>query len=287
MISIASERLTVRVDPLGAELQSLTDAQGREYIWSGDPAFWTGRAPLLFPIVGRLNDDRLHVDGQAYPMEKHGFARRLQFEVVHHDAASVRFRLTDCEATRKSYPFAFELGVDFTLVGERLEMTAHVNNPGRGPLPASLGFHPAFTWPLPGGDRAAHAVMFDHPEAGPLRQLTPEGLIDPRPRPSPVDGTRLALADDLFAADALIWTDLESRGLSYGAPEGARLDIEFPDTAQLGIWTKPGADFLCIEPWAGYADPVGFAGDFRDKPGVIKIAPGLSRSFRMNVCVRT
>ncbi len=287
MISIASDRLTARIDPQGAELQSLTDVQGREFIWSGDPAFWAGRAPLLFPIVGRLNDDRLHVDGRAFTMEKHGFARRSRFEVVRHDAASARFRLTDSDVTRRTYPFAFKLGVDFALDGDCLSMTALVHNPGRAPMPASFGFHPAFAWPLPGGDRAAHAVVFEHPEEGTLRQLTPEGLVDPHPRPSPVDGNRLSLADDLFTDDALIWTDLASRRLSYGAPAGARLDIAFPDTAQLGIWTKPGAGFLCIEPWAGYADPIGFTGDLRDKPGVIEIAPGTSRAFRMNVCVRT
>ena len=287
MIKIASDQLTARVDPRGAELRSLTDAQGREFMWSGDPAFWTGRAPLLFPIVGRLNGDALRVDGTVFPMEKHGFARRLAFDVVRHDAESALFRLTDSATTLAVYPFAFVLDVEVALFNDTLSMTAAVRNPGKTPLLASFGYHPAFAWPLPGTERGAHAVVFEQAESAPLRQLTPNGLIDSRPRLSPLEGNRLDLGDDLFKDDALIWTDLTSRRLTYGVPGGPHLDIAFPDTPYLGIWTKPGAGYLCIEPWAGFADPDGYAGEFRDKPGVIDIAPGAERTFRMNVSVRT
>jgi len=287
LIEIASAQLTAHIDPQGAELQSLTNAQGDQFMWSGDPAFWTGRAPLLFPIVGRLNSDVLRVDGTAYPMEKHGFARRTCFEVVRHDAGSAVFRLTDSAATRAAYPFAFDLSIAFSLVGETLSMIATIRNPAVAPLHASFGFHPAFAWPLPGCDRACHEIVFEHEEAAPLWRLTPAGLVDPHPRRSPVKGRQIDLDDDMFAEDALIWTDLRSRRLSYGVPKGPQLDIAFPDTPQLGIWTKPGAGFLCIEPWAGYADPEGYAGEFSDKPGVIEIAPGAERLFRMDVAVRT
>ncbi|UVO55161.1 aldose 1-epimerase family protein [Sphingomonas sp. SUN039] len=287
MIGISSGALTARIDPQGAELQSLTDVRGREYMSSGDPAFWSGRAPLLFPIVGRLNDDMLRVDGQSYTLEKHGFARRVRFEVVAHDASSVRFRLTDSPATRAMYPFAFTLDVLFAVAGDTLAMTVIIRNPGNAPLPASFGYHPAFAWPLPGAERAAHEVVFECDEPAPLRRVTPEGLIGPDPKPSPVDGNSFALTDALFADDALVWTDLDSRRLSYGVPDGPHLDIAFPDTPHLGIWTKPGAAFVCIEPWAGHADPEGYSGDFRDKPGVMGIAPGAARSFRMDVTVRT
>ena len=287
MIEIASATLTARIDPTGAELQSLTDAQGREYMSSGDPAFWTGRAPLLFPIIGRLNGDTLCVDGRDYALEKHGFARRSRFDVIDHDASSVTFRLTDSAATRAIYPFAFELDARFAVTGTTLAMTAIVRNPDDVPLPVSFGYHPAFAWPLPGAYRAAHEIIFARDEPAPLRRVTPEGLIDPLPKDTPVTGNRFTLADDLFADDALVWTDLNSPGLTYGEADGERLDIAFPDTPHLGIWTKPGAAFVCVEPWAGHADPVGYTGEFRDKPGVISIAPGTSRSFRMDVTVRT
>lgn len=285
-VRIASGILAAEISPDGAELQSLIDAQGRAYLWSGDPAFWTGRAPLLFPIVGRLNDDTLRVDGRAYTLEKHGFARRSRFNIVRHDASSVMFRLTDSPATRAAYPFAFALDVHFALVDAALAMTATVRNPGQVLLPASFGYHPAFAWPLPGGDRAAHAIVFERNEPALLRRIAPDGLIGPEPKPSPVAGDRFTLTDDLFTDDALVWADLNSRRLTYGLPDGPNLDIAFPDTPHLGIWTKSGAAFVCIEPWAGHADPKGYTGDFADKPGVFHIAPGAEQQFRMTVTVQ-
>ncbi len=285
-IRIASGALAAEISPDGAELQSLTDAQGRQYMWSGDPAFWTGRAPLLFPIVGRLNDDRLRVDGKVYSLEKHGFARRSRFELIRHDASLAAFRLTDSPATLAVYPFAFQLDAQFALVDATLEMTVTVRNPGDAPLPASFGYHPAFAWPLPGGEREGHEIVFERNEPAPLRRITPEGLIDPAPRASPIVGDRFTLADVLFEDDALVWTDLNSNRLTYGTPHGAQLDIAFPDTGAIGIWTRPGAGFVCIEPWAGHADPVGYAGPFADRTGSFQVPPGADRQFRMNVTVR-
>jgi galactose mutarotase-like enzyme len=287
MIEIASDRLRAAISPLGAELQSLTDAEGNEYMSSGDPAFWGGRAPLLFPVIGRLNGDALRLDGQSFAMEKHGFARRSTFKTVAHEAGRARLRLTDNAATRAHYPFTFELDAEFAVVANTLAMTATVRNSGNAPLPFSFGYHPAFAWPLPGGGaRAAHEIVFACDEPAVLHRVTPEGLIGPEPKASPVMGNRFTLTNALFEDDALVWTELKSRALRYGAPEGTALDVAFPDTPHLGIWTKPGAAFVCVEPWAGHADPQGYVGDFRDKPGVMTLDPKAERSFRMDVTVR-
>lgn len=284
-IAIASEGLAARINPFGAELSSLTDAAGREYMTDADPAFWSGRAPLLFPIVGGLAEDTLRVGGQAYRMPKHGFARRSPFTVQEHAADRAVFRLEDSADTGASYPFAFALDMAFTLSGMTLEMAATVHNTGDVPLPFSFGYHPAFAWPLPGGaEKAAHRVVFEHEEPQPIRQLDKaSGLIRAEGAPSPVEGRELALDPELFRQDALIWTELHSRHLSYGAPGGAWLDVAFPDSPMLGIWQVPGARYICIEPWQGHSDPLGYSGDFRDKPGVVTLAPGASRNFRMDV----
>jgi galactose mutarotase-like enzyme len=287
LVTITSGHLTARINPLGAELWSLTDRQGREYMTDADPAFWTGHAPLLFPIVGALNGGAYRLDGQAYDLPRHGFARHGAFAYYAAEDDAVLFDLADDDATRTVYPFAFRLGMSFLLDGWTLRMAATVENRGDMPMPFSFGYHPAFAWPLPGGaEKAAHHIIFAAPEPQALRQLDlGSGLALPAPRPTPVEGDDLPLDAALFEADALIWDDLNSRSLAYGAPGGARLDIAFPDTPMLGIWQKPGANYLCIEPWQGIADPVGYAGDFRDKPGVVTLAPGDSRSFRMDVTV--
>lgn len=288
LIEITNGDLTARINPLGAELWSLTDAQGREYMTDADPAFWGGHAPLLFPIVGALGDDTLRLDGREYAMPKHGFARRSVFTAVHAEGGSARFRLTDSPDTRASYPFGFVLEVSYRLEAMTLFTEVTVNNPNMEALPFSFGFHPAFAWPLPGGAaKAAHKLVFERDEPQPIRQVgRSSGLLLPETVATPVKGRELALCEDLFHADALIWDKLASQSLSYGADGGRWLDTAFPDTTSLGVWQVPGARYICIEPWAGHADPEGFAGDFREKPGVVLLEPGATRSFRMDVSLR-
>ncbi|MDB5703988.1 MAG: aldose epimerase [Sphingomonas bacterium] len=275
LVEIASGDLSAAINPFGAELTHLRDARGRELMTDADPAYWTGHAPILFPLVGRPNGDMIRIDGVEYPMKQHGFARRMPFELMRHDASSALFRLADNEETRAVYPFAFALEIGFAISGATLKIEARIANYGDAPMPASFGWHPAFAWPLPYGEpREDHRIVFEQDEPEPLREIMPGGLIGPTPRPSPLDGRTLMLRDDLFANDALVWDGIHSRRVTYGAPAGPCLDIAFPDTPKLGIWTRPGAHFVCIEPWHGIADPEGYVGDFRDKPGVFEIAPG-------------
>ena len=284
MIEIGNGTLSARIDPLGAELVSLCDPEGRELMTDADPAFWTGHAPMLFPVVGRLNDDTLRVDGRSYPMKQHGFARRRLFELAESSDTHATFVLRDDAETRAAYPFAFELRATYRLDGATLLTEIEVINPDlTATLPASFGFHPAFAWPLPGGGaREGHRVLFDMDEPDALAALD-GGLIGSGTRASPLDGRTLDLADDLFRDDALIWMAPRSRSVRYGGTTGPQLSIAFENLPTLAIWTKPGAAFVCVEPWQGHADPVGFSGDIRDKPGIVAIPPGGSRRFAMTV----
>lgn len=276
-ISLSSPQLRARIDPLGAQLSTLQDGEGRDLLWDGDPSVWAGRAPLLFPIVGELAGGAYRVGSAQYRLPRHGFARRRQFTVVSADPTEATFRLTADEATLQVYPFHFELDVRFVIVGAALSVIASVRNPGTTPLLASFGFHPALRWPLPfGGARAAHLIEFEKDEPEPVRRLNGEGLLSATRHPTPVSGRRLALADDLFTDDALIFDAIRSRSVTYGADDGARVRVTH-DAPYLGVWTKPGAGFICIEPWHGIADPVGFAGDFSAKPGVFAVAAGGER----------
>lgn len=290
-ITLTSGALTAQVNPLGAELSSLRDPAGRELMTDADPAFWAGRAPLLFPIVGRLAGDQLRVDGRAYAMKQHGFARRMPFEVVEAGEARAVFRLIDTAETRAAFPFAFRLKVAFTLSDATLAIDVTIANPANTPLPASFGFHPAFAWPLPyGAAREAHRIVFEADEPAPVKRV--EGGLIAGDRTSPLHGRTLALSDALFANDALVWTGVRSKRVRYGADIGPQLEIAFPDTPDLGIWSKPvpagepGARFVCIEPWHGHADPVGHEGEFRDKPGVFEVAPGGSKRIAMSVTLK-
>ncbi|WP_447763929.1 aldose 1-epimerase family protein [Sphingopyxis panaciterrae] len=287
LIAIANEFMEADIAPLGAELFSLRDAAGREMMTDADPRWWTGRAPLLFPIVGRLAGDRYRLGAAEYALPQHGFARRREFALIDKQPSSARFRLEADAETRAVYPFAFELIVDFALEGAALAICVTVANRGDEDMPFSFGFHPAFAWPLPFGARAdAHRIRFDTDEPAPVRRVAPgTGLIGPGTEPSPVSGRELAPASGMFERDALIWDRLASRGLSWGADGTPGLRIEFPDTPWLALWQKPGAHYLCIEPWAGMADPFGFNGEIWEKPGIMRLRPAQQRQFRLRIAI--
>ncbi len=286
LTKITSDRLSASVSSLGAELRTLADAHGRQLQWDGDPAVWSGRAPILFPVIGMLKGGRYRLGTDSYAMPKHGFARHSMFDVIQQAADAVTLRLAANEATRAIYPFAFRLDIAFRIGGATLDIAATIANEGDTPMPASFGFHPALRWPLPFGHaRADHAIRFAQPEPAPIRRVDTDGFLTPTPHPTPVDGDTLALRDDLFVDDALIFDRLFSRRVIYGAPTGPHIEVRFEEFPTLGVWTKPGANFICIEPWQGFSDPVGFAGDLRDKPGIALVAPGTSLCLGMSIAL--
>jgi galactose mutarotase-like enzyme len=288
LVRIAGEGLSAAINPLGAELHRLQDADGNDLLWDGDPAFWTGRAPILFPIVGAVSGGVIRVDGQEYPLAQHGFARRRTWDLVEQAPDAATFRLESNDETRAVYPFEFRLDMRFSIEGTRLSMVATLANPGTEPLLASFGYHPALRWPLPGGAaRGAHRILFAEDEPAPIRRIDADALFRPDTLPSPVESRALQLDDALFEDGAIIFDRLASRSLRYGAPGGTTIGVEFPDMPLLGLWTKPGAGYICIEPWHGHADPVGFAGEFRQKPGILEIPPGINRIFTMRIDIRT
>ncbi|MGX9426599.1 MULTISPECIES: aldose 1-epimerase family protein [Bradyrhizobium] len=280
---IRSDAITATIKAAGAELCSLKSADGLELLWQAGPE-WPRHAPLLFPIVGRLKNDELRHRGKTYPMTQHGFARDQRFEWVSREDASCKLVLVDNDATRAGYPFAFRLEVTYAARGADLEVTFEIANPGDETLPASLGGHPAFGWPLlPGLAKQAYTLTFPDDEPAPIRRLE-GGLMRPDAQPSPVKGGTLALSEGLFDDDAVILDRLASTSVRYAADRGPSIEVAWDGFRELGIWSKPGGvPFLCIEPWHGYASPVDFDGEFTGKPGLMQIAPGASRSLSYRI----
>jgi galactose mutarotase-like enzyme len=283
-VSLSSDELSADVDSQGAQLSRLRDPEGRDLMWDGDPAVWTGRAPLLFPIVGVLVGGTYRLDGDVYALSRHGFARGKRFDLIDATPATAAFKLKADAASLKIYPYDFELDVQFAIEGPTLSITTWVRNAGEAAMPASFGYHPGFRWPLPfGRSRASHFIEFANDEPAPMRRLNADGLLMPQPQPTPITNRRLALSDALFQDDVIIFDEIRSPSVIYGAADGPRLRISYPDTPYLGIWTKPGANFICIEPWHGIADPEGFSGDLRAKPGIFMVAPGSAMPMRMGI----
>ena len=284
-VSIRSDKLAAEIDPQGAQLSTLKDGI-LDLLWDGNPALWAGRAPILFPIVGALVGGSYRLGTETYHLSRHGFARGKAFAIVNTTPSTALFRLSADAVTLQVYPFRFELDVQFAVDGATLSVTTTVRNKGNEDMPASVGYHPGFRWPLPYGQpRASHFIEFDANESAPVRRIGTDGLLIAAPVATPVVGRRLALDDALFQDDVLIFDRLESRSLTYGSDAGPRIRVSFPDAAYLGVWTKPGAPFICIEPWHGITDPQGFTGDFKDKPGVFVLAPGESLSTTMTIAL--
>lgn len=281
---IRSGGLSATVKAHGAELCSLNGG-GVEFVWQAGPE-WPRHAPLLFPIVGRLAGDELRHRGKTYRMTQHGFARDSRFAWAERGESRCTLVLEDSETTRALYPFAFRLTATYTLDDAGLDLTLTIANTGKETLPASLGGHPAFNWPLrPGLAKESYALTFTGAETSPVRRLD-GGLLRPATEPSPVKGAVLSLSESLFIDDAVIFGRIESNAVRYAASTGPWLKMSWSGFRELGVWSKPpGAPFLCIEPWRGYASPAGFDGEFTDKPGLMHIAPGAEErlSFRIEV----
>lgn len=279
---IANAYLSIDVSPLGAEMQSITTSDGADWLWNGDAAFWTGRSPVLFPIVGKAPDDTLLIDGQSYPMAQHGFARRQEFSLETASATACRFVLEASAQTRAVYPFDFRLSVEHSLDGPALTVSAAVENLGAEPMPFGVGFHPAFRWPLPGADGRPHSIVLGN-GAEPERQPLEMGLLSREREPSPFDKGRLVLAQSLFDNDALIFPQGAGECLTYAAEGGPSLAFRFEALPNLALWTKPGAPFLCIEPWHGTAAEHDGSRELKDRPHTSVLASGESQRFAFTV----
>jgi galactose mutarotase-like enzyme len=283
-VPLSSADLHVEINPLGAQLSVLRDRSGRDLLWDGDPKVWAGRAPILFPIIGEVAGGTYRLGSKTYRLSRHGFARGKLFEVVTAAASSATFRLKADESTLQIYPFQFELEVHFAVNGATLSVKTSVRNMGTGNMPASVGYHPAFRWPLPFGQpRLGHFIKFADDEPAPIRRLDSKGLLTAELHPTPVSNRRLMLEDALFQDDVVIFDDFRSRSVTYGAAAGPRIRVSYPDATYLGIWTKPGANFVCIEPWRGIADVEGTSGDFTTKTGAFSVAPGEAQTIDMAI----
>jgi galactose mutarotase-like enzyme len=258
--------VSVRIATHGAELRSLQHA-GQEYIWQGDPQWWSYSAPLLFPVIGRLPDGQINHLGKTLRLPAHGFARELAFAVEDAGPAHAELILPASPETLAMYPFEFELRVRFALLDNGLVQQVRIANCGSEPMPASFGFHPAFCWPVRQSGRNAHRVQFTHPESVEAYRIDKNGHLVPRELQLDIHGHSLALDDALFADGAVVLNPVVSTGLEYQDQDGRLLTLSWSGCAQLGLWTIPGAPFVCFEPWCGHPSPSGFAGELSEKPG--------------------
>jgi galactose mutarotase-like enzyme len=288
MTILENQFLKVSIDTKGAQLSSLRNkVTGVEHMWQADPTVWPWHAPNLFPIVGQLANDELLVDGEKYSMKRHGFARQSEFIKLESNDVSASFSLPYCEKTLEVYPYKFDFQVMYTLIENALRVTYKLINRDKKTVYFSVGGHPAFNVPFNAGENYEdYYVEFETNEKLDIHLLSAEGLFTSETQPVTIKNKKLYLTRDLFAADALVLKDMKSRMVTIKSDKHEHsLSVEFPHFNYLGLWAKPGADFLCIEPWLGCADSADEPKDIKQKEAIQKIAVGhvFEASFYISV----
>lgn len=267
MNTLSNKQLTVCVNARGAELCSIKGANEFEYLWQADPAIWGRHAPVLFPMVGKLANNQYTLDGKTYELPQHGFARDMEFRLIEQSENSLTFQLLPTAETRACYPCEFDLQITYRLSGSTLHIQYAVRNTGSSPMPFSIGAHPGFTLPGPLEECFLEFVKLEELNA---HLLGSNGLISDETIPILENTNRLPLSKTLFDRDALIFMDARSESIRLGSTNSTRrLTVEFAGFPELGIWSKPGAPFVCIEPWYGYADTEQPYDDIKEKPGIL------------------
>lgn len=280
-ITLQNNWLTVEISPFGAEVQRVCDANGIERLWDGDPAFWTGRSPVLFPLAGALLHDTYTLNGTTYTLGKHGFAKVSLFAVEESGPESATFLLTSNEASSPGFPFAYEFRVRYTLEGATLRTEYITDNKDHQAFYFGTGAHEAYACPE---GIEAYEIVFEAKE--PLAHSLLDGsLLNGETTPIPlVDGHILPLSDSLFTNDSLVLRGHTSRSCILRSKLHSRqVRIDFADFDYLLVWTMKGAGYICIEPWSNLPDFVDTDQDISKKPGMARLAPGERRVFAHTV----
>lgn len=288
MHSIQNEFLSIAVKPAGAELCSLKNLQtNTEHIWQADPEIWSSHAPNLFPVIGLLKNGEYFYDGSPYQMPKHGIVRHNEnIKLKEKTAASLRFILGYSEKTLKTYPFKFEFEIQFSLEEKTLLVSHTVRNLDEKSMFFSLGGHPAFNAPLYEGEEYQdYYLEFDRKMDLETLILNEEGLISNQREVILQNDDKIKLHKNLFDDDALIFRNIDSKSVILKSQKsGPVLTVNYQDFKDLGIWAKPGAPYVCIEPWLGMADLEGTDQLLKNKEGIIEIMP--SEEFNASYSIR-
>jgi len=276
---LKNEQLQIVVSEHGAELQSILDAEGKEYLWQGDPKYWGRRSPILFPIVCGLWDDCYRLDGYEYKMARHGFARDMDFKLINKTDTKVTFALEDSPETHRCYPYHFMLSITYRLDGNKIHVIWHVHNTDKNEIHFQIGGHPAFMIPgMKEGDEVKGTVRFDN--KGKLERLigNMKGCIIPgRFDVGSKDGI-WNFTEESFKEDCVIIDKSQVKQVALLDEDGQPAVTVDMKTPCVGIWAPYGkhAPFVCIEPWYGIHDKVEYSGDFRQKYLMNHLQPGAS-----------
>lgn len=267
-VIISSGDYSATIKAFGAELCSVKHSPtNTEFMWQAG-SVWPRHAPVLFPFVGRLRNFEYQYNGKKYIIEQHGFARDLLFNLVESSENKAIFELKEDHYTLQRYPFLFAFRVIYELNGNKLTMGFEMKNTGNSTLPFSFGAHPAFQISEPG-----EVYLQFESDRNPMSWILKDNFISTKTRAVTDGKGTLEITNDTFLDDALIFKNLISNWVKLISPkDNIVLKVHLNGWPYLGIWAKPGASFVCIEPWYGLADELDFDKEVNKKEGIIMLS---------------
>lgn len=278
--TLHTSNLSIKVTKIGIELSSIkSKVTGKEYIWQADPIIWGSHAPVLFPIIGALSNGETFYKGKKYNIPKHGLIRNSsKVKLIEQTDDSLKFSLKWDEDSLNIYPFKFEFEVSYSIIGKTVQVTHFITNHGEEPMLYSVGGHPAFNCPIREGEAYEdYFLEFEHEETDSAWLLDSNGLTTGETKLMLEKTQILPLHKNIFDNDALIFKNLKSRTVKLkSVTSGEILSMSFEDFNYLGIWAKPGAPFVCIEPWLGITDSSNSDQNFVTKKSLVKLKPNHS-----------
>ena len=286
LYTLKNDLLTVQVSDIGAEIHSVRGADC-EYIWVGDPAYWSSHAPLLFPVCGRFFEGRYTYRGKTYEIPCHGFIRKAPLTLVCVDGNSICFQAEATEETKKIYPFDFALKIWHVLEGASVTTRFEIENTGDAVLPATVGGHPGFNVPFGDeGEFADYYLEFGKSCTPNQIEISSRGLFTGKKYAYPLkEGNILPLSHKLFEIDGIFLSRMDSTVTLKSNKSDRAVTLEYPDMPYLGIWHPSAceAPFVCIEPWCGLPGYDGEMEDISARHDMFHILPGKTQTVQFKV----
>lgn len=256
LFEIKNEKALVTVDEHASEIHSFCDVTtDNEYMWQGDPKFWAGRNPTLFPMVGSTWDKKLHINGKEYVTGNHGFTRHSDFTCIEHTDNTIVMELKDNEETLKEYPFHFTMHITYTLEGKTLKVSYDITNENDCDMPFNFGLHPAFNCPSDGGNFEDYYIELERAETSSFNVTHVE------------DCTRIKLDREELANTIILQDPKSTKATLTNGKHG--VTVGFEGYRWLAFWSKENAPFVCIEPWYSHTDFSEVKVPFEQREGTI------------------
>lgn len=290
LFTLKNEKISVKVDTMGAQMMSLQSADGTEYLWQGDPDYWSDRAPNLFPFVGRLTNNSYQYMGRTYSMGIHGFAASMQFEAVNQTEDCLTLELNSSLLTLVQYPFDFRFRIQYRLCGSTLNVTYQVHNLGQNTMPFGIGGHPGFNVPLVGTEQFEdYELEFACPCQPDRVGFSPSVFLSGHDEAYPLRENRfIDLKHSLFDEDAVILKNMAREVTLRSKRSGRGVTVSYPDLPYLGIWHWPKTDapYVCIEPWSSLPSRQDVVEEFSCKSDLVHLAAGKTYETAWSVTAR-